>query len=131
MIDIDRFKEINTRFGHLTGDMVIAEIASLLKNSVRGNDAVIRYGGDEFLVILAESDRNGALRVMARIEGLLNEWNAAGPLKDFSLSLSIGLSEWLDGESLDEVLVRADQAMYATKQGVEDRLAPAAAPYSS
>ena len=67
MIDVDRFKEVNTRFGHLTGDLVLTEMASLLKNSVRGSDAAIRYGGDEFLVILADSDRAGALRVIDRI----------------------------------------------------------------
>jgi GGDEF domain-containing protein len=53
LIDVDRFKEVNTRFGHLGGDMVLAEIATLLKSSTRGSDAVVRYGGDEFLIILA------------------------------------------------------------------------------
>src|SRR5438552_18440025 len=51
LVDVDRFREVNTRFGHLAGDVVSAEIASLLKRAMRGSDAVIRYGGDEFLVI--------------------------------------------------------------------------------
>lgn len=55
LIDVDRFKEVNTRFGHLGGDMVLAEIASLLKSSTRGSDAVVSYGGDQFLVILADT----------------------------------------------------------------------------
>jgi diguanylate cyclase (GGDEF)-like protein len=116
MVDIDRFKEVNTRFGHLTGDMVLAEVASMLRNSVRGSDAVIRYGGDEFLVILPESDREGAERVIDRIRTFLQEWNAAGPLKDFAIDLSIGLTEWEEGKTLDEVLVAADAAMYALKR---------------
>jgi diguanylate cyclase (GGDEF)-like protein len=119
MVDIDRFKEVNTRFGHLTGDMVLAEMASLLRNSVRGSDAVIRYGGDEFLVILSESDREGALHVIERIETFLEEWNAGGPLKDFPLRLSIGMSQWQDGKTLDEILAQADSAMYTAKQGAK------------
>jgi len=53
MIDADNFKKINTRFGHLTGDFVLAEIAGILKTMIRGSDAVVRYGGDEFLILLA------------------------------------------------------------------------------
>ena len=115
MIDVDRFKEVNTKFGHLTGDLVLTEMASLLKNSVRGNDATIRYGGDEFLVILADSDRAGALRVIDRINALLDEWNASGPLKDCKVRLSIGMSEWQDGMRIDQILDEADAAMFSEK----------------
>ena len=61
LIDVDRFKEVNTRFGHLTGDFVLTEVASMLRGAVRGSDAVIRYGGDEFLIILADTGKVGAL----------------------------------------------------------------------
>lgn len=115
MVDIDHFKQINTRFGHLTGDMILTDIASLLKDSVRGSDAVIRYGGDEFLVILAESGREGAQRVIDRIQGFLDDWNKHKPLRNFILQLSIGISEWHDGQNLDDVLDSADSAMYEVK----------------
>jgi diguanylate cyclase (GGDEF)-like protein len=115
MIDIDRFKQINTKFGHLTGDMILADTASLLKDSVRGSDAVIRYGGDEFLIILAESDREGAQRVIDRVRGFLDEWNKVKPLRDFALQLSIGVSQWHEGQHLDDLLDRADTAMYEVK----------------
>ena len=55
LIDVDQFKQVNTKFGHLTGDVVLANTAALLKHSVRGSDAVFRYGGDEFLIILADT----------------------------------------------------------------------------
>ena len=55
MIDVDLFREINSRFGHTTGDFVLLEVATILKSAVRGSDAVVRYGGDEFLVILADA----------------------------------------------------------------------------
>jgi diguanylate cyclase (GGDEF)-like protein len=115
LVDADHFKQINTRFGHLTGDMVIAEIATLLKTSVRGSDAVFRYGGDEFLVILSDTDKRGAGTVVDRISKSLTDWNAANHLKQFSLSLSIGCAEWTEGRTVDEVLDLADKNMYQMK----------------
>jgi diguanylate cyclase (GGDEF)-like protein len=113
LIDVDRFKEVNTRFGHLGGDMALAEIASLLKSSTRGSDAVVRYGGDEFLVILADTCQ--ADKVVERIKSYVREWNRAGNLDDFELSLSIGVAQWSDGKTLDEILDLADHDMYAAK----------------
>jgi diguanylate cyclase (GGDEF)-like protein len=115
MIDVDRFKDVNTKFGHLTGDVVLADTAAVLKNSVRGSDAVFRYGGDEFLIILADTSRSGADKVIERIRNYLFDWNRAGTLKGFELSLSIGVSEWSDGVTLDELLDEADREMYAAK----------------
>jgi diguanylate cyclase (GGDEF)-like protein len=115
LIDVDRFKEVNTRFGHLTGDVVLSEIAGLLKNSVRGSDAVVRYGGDEFLVILADTPRDTAFRVVERTKAYLRDWNQARHLDGFEVTLSIGVAEWSDGQSLDEVLDNADRQMYASK----------------
>jgi len=115
LIDVDRFKEVNTRFGHLTGDFVLAEVATLLRSSVRGSDAVVRYGGDEFLIILADTGALGAGRVVQRIRKYLLDWNSSGHLDGFELNLSVGISEWSDGKTLDEMLDAADQAMYAEK----------------
>jgi diguanylate cyclase (GGDEF)-like protein len=115
LIDVDRFKLVNTKFGHLTGDTVLAEVAALLKSSVRGTDAVVRYGGDEFLLILADTSASGARIVVDRIKAYVRDWNAADHLENFELGLSIGLSECADGKTLDETLDSADQDMYAKK----------------
>lgn len=115
LIDVDRFKNVNTTFGHLTGDVVLADTAALLKSSVRGSDAVFRYGGDEFVIILADTSRSGAGKVIDRIRAYLLDWNRAGTLDGFELSLSIGISEWSDGVTLDELLDEADRQMYAAK----------------
>lgn len=117
-VDADNFKRLNTRFGHLTGDLVITDIASLLKSSVRGSDAVIRYGGDEFLVILGETTRTGAETVIDRIVLAVDEWNRTKPLDGYTLSLSIGIAEWKEGRTLDEVLDEADHQMYSHKNAV-------------
>lgn len=118
LVDVNHFKDVNTRFGHLTGDFVLAELAALLKSSVRGADAVVRYGGDEFLMILADASREGAAQVMGRIESYLKDWNHAGHLENFEVSFSVGMCEWANGKSLDEVLDAADQDMYARKGDV-------------
>jgi diguanylate cyclase (GGDEF)-like protein len=115
LIDIDRFKDVNTQFGHLTGDVVLADTATLLKSSVRGSDAVFRYGGDEFLIVLADTSRAGAARVVERIGAYVLEWNQAENLQAFDLSLSIGISEWSEGMTLDQLLDEADREMYAAK----------------
>lgn len=115
LVDADRFKQINARFGHLTGDMVIAEIATLLRTSVRGSDAVFRYGGDEFLVILSDTNKRGSETVVDRILKSLTDWNAENHLKQFNLSLSIGCAEWSEGHTVDEILNLADKNMYQMK----------------
>jgi diguanylate cyclase (GGDEF)-like protein len=115
LVDVDRFKEVNTRFGHLAGDVVLAEIASLLKRAVRGSDAVIRFGGDEFLIILADACHGDAKIVVDRAQACLRDWNQGGHLKGFEMSLSIGVAEWREGVTLDEVLDAADREMYASK----------------
>ena len=115
LIDVDRFKQVNTRFGHLTGDFVLAEIASLLRTSIRGCDAVVRYGGDEFLVILADASAADTGKVVERMQSYLNDWNGSAHLEGFLISLSIGIAQWTDGKTLDEVLDEADRDMYAKK----------------
>ncbi len=115
LTDVDRFKQVNTRFGHLTGDYVLTEIATLLKGSIRGADAAIRYGGDEFLIALSNTNAANAATVIDRIETSLNDWNRSSSLDNFTVSLSIGIAEWTDGKTLDEVLDLADRNMYQEK----------------
>ncbi len=115
MIDVDYFREINSRFGHTTGDFVLLEVATILKSAVRGSDAVIRYGGDEFLIILADAPLVDAGLVMSRIERYVQDWNQSGHLKNFELSLSVGASQWAPGKTPDQIMNEADQHMYAAK----------------
>jgi diguanylate cyclase (GGDEF)-like protein len=115
LLDVDMFREINSRFGHTTGDFVLVEVATILKSAVRGSDAVVRYGGDEFLIMLADSPMEDAWVVMGRIERYVQDWNNAGHLKNFELCLSVGASGWSEDKSIDEVLNETDKAMYAAK----------------
>jgi len=116
LIDVDRFKQVNSQFGHLTGDFVLTEIAAMLKGSIRGSDVAIRYGGDEFLVVLSDTNAIGAATIVARVQAALKDWNDAGTLERFYVSLSIGVAEWQEGKTLAEVLDLADRNMYGNKQ---------------
>ncbi len=117
MIDVNRFKEINDRFGHQMGDRVLQAVASLLVAEVRATDIVVRYGGDEFLIIQPETDgETDAVkqRILRRVAGL-NEMNE---LVDFPLTLSIGTAFWepQGDESVEEALGEADRRMYEDKR---------------
>ena len=123
MTDIDHFKEINDRFGHLTGDFVLAEVANILRSCIRGSDYIVRYGGDEFLLILPETDEAGADMVKRRIYQRVEEWQEKNRMGNFNLNLSIGTHLHKNGETADQTLSLADSKMYEDKR----RPRPAAA----
>lgn len=115
MCDINHFKNINDRYGHPVGDEVLAETANLLKSCVRGSDYVVRYGGDEFLLILSETDEAGARAVLARVREKLGEWDR---LRDLAIALSLGLYTHRTGQSAEQDVTEVDARMYADKQTV-------------
>ncbi|MDD5264787.1 MAG: diguanylate cyclase [Candidatus Bipolaricaulis sp.] len=119
MVDVNRFKQINDQLGHVAGDRVLKEVGALLQSAVRGEDFVIRYGGDEFLIVLPETDGETSV-VEARIRNTLDRWNAANPtLLPFRLDLAIGEAHWLpqSEEAIEEALAEADRRMYEQKRG--------------
>ncbi|HPZ42849.1 MAG TPA: diguanylate cyclase [Bacillota bacterium] len=117
LIDIDNFKEINDRYGHLTGDKVLEISAELIKNSLRKDDFVARYGGDEFLVLLNIKDPSDLKKFVDRIKENLNNYNLHSSFP-FRISFSIGYDvyDYSSGMSKDQFLNHIDALMYQNKK---------------
>jgi diguanylate cyclase (GGDEF)-like protein/PAS domain S-box-containing protein len=117
MIDVNRFKEINDRYGHQVGDKILKDVASSLHEAVRETDIVVRYGGDEFLVILLETDGEADI-VKQRIVKNLALHNKKEDRLDFPVTLSIGSAHWdpKNHKSVEEILNEADRRMYKDKK---------------
>lgn len=117
MIDVNRFKEINDRFGHAAGDRVLQTVANVLCQTVRESDVVVRYGGDEFLVLLIETDGETEI-VRERILSEMEEQGAEGLALGMAVTLAVGTAHWMPetGQSIESVLSQADRAMYEEKR---------------
>ena len=115
VLDIDDFKIINDEFGHNAGDAVLLQVASLIKNSVRKQDYVARWGGEEFLLLLPDTDKKGALKLADSIRCQIAALPIVTEDKNISVSVSIGLSEFAPNEVFDSAFVRADNALYSAK----------------
>lgn len=116
MVDVNRFKEVNDRYGHITGDLILKEVAMLLKETIRKNDWVVRFGGDEFLIVLPNC--KDSMVVKNKIEDAVMEWNQNNDLLDFNLTLAVGTASFLPGrnKNIEEVLKIADEKMYIDKE---------------
>lgn len=123
MCDIDHFKRINDEFGHPTGDRVLAEVADMLRQAVRSRDAVIRWGGEEFMIVLDECSQTDTVDLAKRI---LDRVNAHEDGEVPALTLSLGLATLAPDEAIDELIARADSALYGAKRAGRNRLSIAA-----
>lgn len=117
MLDVDHFKGVNDRFGHVAGDKVLRELGTALKAALRTYDIVGRYGGEEFLVVLPGTDletgRLTAERVRTAVSASIQVGPADGPRE--SITVSLGLAEMFADESVNQLLIRADLALYRAK----------------
>jgi len=116
MCDVNNFKRVNDRYGHLMGDEILAQVAAILKSCLRGSDHVVRYGGDEFLLILPETDEGGAIIVRDRIQQRIGEVDWSSQVGEVAISLSLGLYHHLAGQSVQQDLAEVDTRMYTEKR---------------
>ena len=118
-LDVDEFKGINDRYGHLQGDQILKELGRLFVQNLRQTDVVCRYGGDEFVALLPETEevlaQNAAQKLLdsVRAHSFSNLENPQSPLV---ISISVGVSTLRLGENEDQFLKGADDALYAAKQ---------------
>jgi len=130
MADVDNFKAVNDLAGHNVGDTILLTVAALLEKGVRGNDVVVRYGGDEFLILLPETSDEGARIVVDRMCKIVRERLAEQqarlltPAFPGKLDISCGIAVWSPGrdETIQQVLARADSAMYRDKKRKKDKV---------
>ena len=116
LLDLDRFKEVNDADGHAAGDALLIALARHLQAGVRAEDVVVRFGGEEFAVLMPGLDAPGAAE---RIESLRRLWSGGGARATFSAGVAAAPA---DGDDLDALLKVADQALYEAKRAGRDRV---------
>lgn len=123
MFDIDRFKQINDTYGHLTGDEVLKKIVSVVKSQLRETDVLSRYGGDEFVILLSSSNEQDALAVLERIRHALSTAEFDTIEESSDLTLSVGIAEMRTTmQKADQLVFLADQALYVAKNAGRNRV---------
>ena len=125
MIDIDRFKSINDEFGHLVGDEVLREVSVRIKNAIRIYDVLGRYGGEEFLIVLPDTDFDNTRSLAERIRENVKAdmFLAADMPLHIHITISSGIARMTDGDrSIDDIIKRADEGLYKAKNSGRDRV---------
>jgi diguanylate cyclase (GGDEF)-like protein len=124
MLDVDHFKQVNDTYGHQQGDEVLKMIASQARASLRAYDVVGRYGGEEFIVLLPETDLETAQAVAERLRMAIQ---ASALLRTATghpqpTTVSLGLTQWRSGDTVDTLIHRADEALYRAKANGRNRI---------
>ncbi len=118
VIDIDFFKKINDTHGHLKGDEILEELAKLLQKQMRKSDIVSRFGGEEFFILLPETDLKKAKRITSRLRAAIKKNRK---LKKYNLTVSGGLTQYKKGDTKKKFMKRADDALYKAKETGRDK----------
>ena len=123
MVDVDHFKKFNDTHGHVAGDEALKAVAKVLQTGTREVDHVARFGGEEFLVVLPDTDIAGAVRAAERIREVLAKRSVAVGKRSLKLTVSTGVAEFpMDGDSPEALIVSADAALYQAKRSGRDRV---------
>ncbi|WP_404403832.1 GGDEF domain-containing protein [Pelagibacterium halotolerans] len=120
LLDIDRFKAFNDTYGHLTGDQVLRLVAQVLKANLKGRDMPARFGGEEFVAVLPETELNGAITIANTIRSAVQSKELLKRSTNEKLgriTLSVGVAQWRPAEKPAQLIERADKCLYAAKSG--------------
>lgn len=122
VLDLDHFKRINDNYGHLAGDQALQAFADLCRRLTRQEDIFSRFGGEEFVLLLAQTDEAASMILLERLRQELSALTLQQGGASFRLQVSIGLTSWRLGDDLDCLFKRADQALYAAKSSGRNRV---------
>ena len=118
LLDVDHFKDVNDTYGHQKGDEILIAFASLLKKACRANDIAARYGGEEFVMVLPQSNAQGAFKIAERVREEMMKISFTGNESNFAVTVSCGVAEFnKDYESINKLIAAVDQALYEAKNG--------------
>lgn len=120
--DLDHFKRVNDRFGHECGDRLLQSFAQAASNSVRSNDLVARMGGEEFVLVLVDTDEEGASDIVERLRMRTAALRVSSAEPTYKVTVSSGLASYREGDTVEGMLRRADTALYEAKDQGRDRL---------
>jgi len=122
VMDLDGFKAINDCCGHDSGDRVLQDVGAILQDAIRNTDLLYRYGGDEFVAVLPQTDMQGAIDVAERVNMGINELKLPKSDENLSLSVSVGITMILAGDDFSKSFKRADKALYKAKSSGKNRI---------
>lgn len=122
LLDIDHFKQINDQYGHSFGDTVLKAVAQCIKTTVRASDIVFRYGGEEFVVVLSNTEMEGAALLAERIRQSVESLLIYEDQFKVAVTVSLGVTQMQANDSVKQLFVHADQAMYQAKQNGRNRV---------
>ena len=117
MVDLDHFKHINDTFGHQAGDRVLVHMTELMRSVLRETDLIVRYGGEEFLVILPDTDMQGARLVLDRLQDIVVKSPVIHEGRRISVGFSAGVAQFRDDDNGATLVLRADRALQSAKRG--------------
>lgn len=124
MLDLDHFKRINDNYGHLAGDKVLKIIASVLRKRLRGSDFIARFGGEEFVLLMPSTLPAAGLKLLESLRASIEACPFHFKGEPVTITVSIGMTAFRPGEHSDQVLKRADQALYRAKNAGRNRVEP-------
>ena len=122
LLDLDDFRHINAAHGHLGGDAALCHVVAMARATLRASDAVARFGGEEFVLLLPDTSFLEATGTLERLRARLAHSPLLHEGRGILVTFSAGVARWLPGESQDELLARADRAMYQAKQAGKNRV---------
>jgi diguanylate cyclase (GGDEF)-like protein len=121
-LDIDHFKHINDHYGHDCGDFTLASIAKRIKENLRGSDMLFRIGGEEFVILLSDTNISGAELLAERIRSSIEHHTLVFDMETIKVTVSMGVSTLLKDDAANTFIKRADAAMYKAKNTGRNRV---------